>query len=153
MKVQRRFDNSEANHFKLPRIYQPSSDSESSLQSLKNVVFYKLKSQNDKHLMSQQDRLIEFLVALRDIEKPRLYRILNKNTKLFQEFSRIVEGVNSEPKQAVRESNNSWNRISQKSNNQEPQLLRDVNSPKKGISDLEKNIKKVFDRNTNTHNQ
>ena len=43
--------------------------------------------------MDYQDKLIEFIVALRDIEKPRLYRILNKNTKLFSAFSQVVEGV------------------------------------------------------------
>jgi hypothetical protein len=57
-----------------------------------------LKNQNDKVALSYQDKLIEFIVALRDIEKPRLYRILNKNTKLFSEFGKIVDGVRAEPK-------------------------------------------------------
>jgi hypothetical protein len=51
--------------------------------------------------------LIEFIVNMRDLEKPRLYRILNKNTKLFAEFCKIVDGVKAEPKLPVRDSQRS----------------------------------------------
>ena len=79
----------------LPRSGDFCEDSESSIQSLKGVEFYKLKVQNDRQEIDFQDKLIEFVVALRDIEKPRLYRILNKNTKLFSVFAQVVEGVKS----------------------------------------------------------
>jgi len=94
-KVERRFENSQSNKFVLPRSGDFCEDSESSIQSLKGVEFYKLKVQNDRQEIDFQDKLIEFVVALRDIEKPRLYRILNKNTKLFSVFAQVVEGVKS----------------------------------------------------------
>jgi len=102
--VERKFKQSVGNHFVFPMSKERSEDSESSIQSLKKINFYKLKKQNDREPLTCQDKMIEMIIAMRHVEKPHLYKILNKDTKLFEEFSKYVYGVSDSKKVEQEES-------------------------------------------------
>jgi len=62
---------------------------------LKSVTFYDLADQNNRLTMSYTDKLVEYIVALRRFEKPKLYQLLAKGTRLFSELVSAINGADS----------------------------------------------------------
>lgn len=52
------------------------NDSESSILSLEGIELYDLNKQNDKKVVDCYDKLVELISELREIEKPRIYELI-----------------------------------------------------------------------------
>jgi len=60
--------------FQFPK--ESFDDSESSIQSLAGIELYDLEKQNDKRILGDKEKLVEMIFQLKDIEKERVYKLL-----------------------------------------------------------------------------
>ena len=78
MKVEQKYETAETKEYVFPKKEDVSfsKDSNSSFKSLENIQFYDLERQNDKKNLSSLEQLVEVIFELREIEKPRIYKLL-----------------------------------------------------------------------------